>query len=133
THMGSHWAGVAMYLKSMTSNPKIKKQCKEVQEEYDLLLKRNLNPNPKYPSAYIWNSTYDNTTGTDATESKPSRIQDVSHGNHVVSYIVAAYEMGDENWNLADIHKLCNTLKYVIYDEKNNRFMDNVDGTSDSS
>lgn len=131
THMGSHWAGVAMYLKEMTTDSRVKEQCEKLQKDYDLLLKRNLKPNPKYPSAYIWNSTYDNTEGTGASETKPSIIQDVSHGNHVVSYIVAAYELGDKNWSLEDIHKLSNTFKKVIYDKKNNAFADNVDGSVD--
>lgn len=131
THMGSHWAGVAMYLEKMTNDSQIKEQCEKLTKEYDLLLKRNLKSNPKYPSAYVWNSTYDNTEGTDASETRPSIIQDVSHGNHVVSYIVAAYELGAENWSLEDIQKLCNTFKKVIYDKKNNTFADNVDGSPD--
>lgn len=131
-HIGSHWAGIALYLKEMTTNPQIMEQCEKLKNDYDLLLKRNLKPNPKDPSAYVWNATYDNTAGTDASETKPSIIQDVSHGNHVVSYIVAAYELGDKNWSLEDIHKLGNTFKKVIYDKKNNTFADNVDGSPDS-
>lgn len=133
THMGSHWAGVAMYLEKMTTDPAVKEQCKKLKNDYDLLLKRNLKSNPKYPSAYIWNSTYDNTDGTDAPETEPSIVQDVSHGNHVVSYIVAAHELGNKNWSIVDINKLCNTFKKVIYDQKNNTFADKVDGSVDSN
>src|SRR5690606_16883572 len=63
TDMGSYWGGIAMYLKRMTSNLLIKEQCEKLQQDYDLLLKRNLKPNPSYPAAYCWNSTYDNTNG----------------------------------------------------------------------
>jgi hypothetical protein len=133
THMGSHWAGVAMYLKNMTSDNEIKKQCEEMQQQYDLLLKRNLKPNPNFPTAYIWNSTYDNVSGTDAVASKSSIVQDVSHGNHVVSYIISAFQMGDTCWHLKDIHMLCRTLTSVIYNKKMNTFANNVDGSGDPS
>src|SRR5699024_1179666 len=56
THMGSHWAGIAMYLGAITSNSEIKKQTAEVQQQYDLLLKRNMKT---VNNAYVWNSTYD--------------------------------------------------------------------------
>lgn len=131
THMGSHWAGVALYLSKMTTDPQIKRQCEKLQKDYDLLLKRNFKPNPYFPSAYVWNSTYDNTQGTDATETKLGIIQDVSHGNHVVSYIVAAYELGDKDWTKEDIYSLCNTFKLVIYNKDANTFADNVDGSAD--
>lgn len=128
THMGSHWAGIAMYLGALTKNQEIKNQTKEVQRQYDLLLKRNLRT---VNNAYIWHSTYDNVLGTDASTQRKSIIQDVSHGNHVVAYIVAAYEFGNKNWTKTDIDKLCNTLIHYMYNNKTNRFSDNVDGTSD--
>ncbi len=131
THMGSHWAGIAIYLKEICSSTSIKNQCIKVINDYDLLLKRNFKRNPKYAEAYIWNSTYDNVKGTDADAIRPSIIQDVSHGNHVVSYIVAAYEMGSEQWEIHDIQLLCNTVKHVIYNERTNTFSDLVDGSRD--
>lgn len=133
THMGSHWAGIAMYLKEMTSNSDIKGECKKAQEQYDTLLKRNLKLNPTCQSAWVWNSTYDNTMGTDANATESSIIQDVSHGNHVVAYITAAYQLGDMCWRSEDIQSLCNTLKYIIYNKQTNTFADNVDGTKDPS
>lgn len=133
THMGAHWAGIAMYLKEITSDWEVREQCIEVQAQYDLLLKRNLKPNPKFTSAYIWNSTYDNIAGTDAMKTKPSTVQDVSHGNHVINYIVSAFQLDDTCWSLGDIHKLCNTLKYVVYDKNTNSFNDKIDGTQNPS
>lgn len=132
THMGSHWAGTAMYLEKITTNFSIRRQCAKLVTDYDLLLKRNLRSSPTVSQTYIWNSTYDNTTGTNAAETDRPIIQDVSHGNHVVSYIVASYELGSSTWTHADILKLCNTFKEVIYDKRNNKLSDNVDGSSDS-
>ncbi len=133
TDMGSNWAQFAIYLKEITSDSLIKKECEKLLKDYNLLLKRNLKPNPLYPSAYCWNSSYDNTDGTGALKPGSVRIQDVSHGNHVVSYIVAAYKMGDKNWILEDVDKLCNTVKLVLYNKEDNSFRDNVDGSTDPS
>ena len=133
TYMASHWAGIAMYLKKMTADSLIKKECEKLQQQYDLLLKRNLKPNPAYPAAFYWNATYDNADGTDAVGTRSGIVQDVSHGNHVISYIVAAYKMGDKNWLPEDIDKLCNTVKLVLYNKEDNSFHDNVDGSTDPS
>ena len=126
-HMGSHWAGLAMYLNTLTSDKQIQSQTALLVQQYDTLLKRNLKISQ---NGYIWNSTYDNVEGTFAVSSSTNIIQDVSHGNHVVSYIIAAYELGNNNWTLADINKLSYTLKAFMYDRLNNVFHDNVDGSS---
>lgn len=133
THMGSHWAGIAMYLQKLTRDSRVYRQAKKLQQDYDKLLRRNLKPNPDHPSAYIWHSTYDDVEGTGASEADKAIIQDVSHGNHVVSYIVAAYEMGDGNWTRDDVSKLANTVKKVIYNSETNTFYDDVDGTASRS
>lgn len=130
THMGSHWAGIAMYLAEITNNQEIKEQVIEVQRQYDLLLKRNLKIKK---GAYIWNSTYDDVKGTDAYKDKIVRVQDVSHGNHVVLYIISAYKLGNLNWTLLDVEHLVNTFKNRIYKKKENTFADNVNGTNDKS
>src|SRR5690606_25852540 len=94
THMGSHWAGIAMYLGQITNDEEIVKQTDNLQRQYDLLLKRNLKLRN---GAYIWNSTYDDVRGTDAGKGKGNIVQDCSHGNHVVAYVVAAYEVCNKN------------------------------------
>ncbi|HRO85696.1 MAG TPA: hypothetical protein PK110_12800 [Niabella sp.] len=127
THMGSHWAGLALYLNAVTANPEIKSQTTLLIQQYDTLLKRNLRA---YQDGYIWNSTYDNVERSFAGKSSESIIQDVSHGNHVVSYIISAYVMESKNWTLNDIKKLSFTLKRIIYDAQHNRFRDNVDGSA---
>lgn len=132
THMGSHWAGVAMYLEKISSNVEIQNQCNILRQSYDLVLRRNLRPHPLDKEAYVWNSTYDDVTGTFAIKADESLVQDVSHGNHVVSYIVAAYELYNDTWKRRDIQGLCNTLK-AIYKKNENRFSDNVDGSEANS
>ena len=127
THMGSHWAGVAMYLGKLTNNKVIKEQCSTYLNQYDILLKRNFKSKGQ---GYIWNSTYDDVTGTDAGTSKTEITQDVSHGNHVISYIVAAYEAGNRNWTLDDIRKLSYTFSNIIYNKDSNTYSDNVDGSN---
>jgi hypothetical protein len=126
THMGARWATFAIYINAITNNPNIKKHTKTLIKQYNRLLKRNLKTKG---NRYVWHSTYDNVSGTDAGRSSKNNVQDLSHGNHVVTYIVAAYELGNPDWNLNEIHKLCNTLKYV-YNHRSNSFADNVDGSS---
>lgn len=130
THMGSHWAGVAMYLHDLSQNEEIKNQTRLLVDQYDTLLKRNLKIRGR---GYVWNSTYDKVEGTYASEVSEDIIQDVSHGNHVVSYIVAAYEFGNPNWSEADISRLAYTLREFVYDDMRGVFRDNVDGTDDPS
>lgn len=130
THMGSHWAGIAMYLNKLSENEVIKSQTEVLVNQYDCLLKRNLKLKE---NGYVWNSTYDNVEGTYASAVSGDIIQDVSHGNHVVAYIIAAFELGNENWSKEDINRLCYTLTEFVYDSHNNRFKDNVDGSDDES
>lgn len=126
TNMASLWAGIAFYLNKMTTNTRIKKHTKEIVTQFDILLKRNLKIKN---GGYVWNQTYDNTKGTDAFNSKTVRIQDVSHGNHVLAYVIAAYEDGSNSWNKKDLKRFAKTVSNIIYDSNNNLFLDNVDGT----
>lgn len=133
THMGSHYAFIALFLKELTGNSGIKNQCTTFVNMYDTLLKRNLVSNPKHPAAYVWNSSWDNTDGTDARTSPSPSIQDVSHGNHVIGYIFAAKTMNSPNWSNANISALCNTVKQVIFKAQTFTFTDNVDGSASTS
>lgn len=130
THMASHWAGVAMYLNYLSKDNEIKKQTEYLVDQYDILLKRNLKIVDR---SYVWNATYDNVQNTYATKARGDIVQDVSHGNHVVSYIIAAYEFGNENWSREDIMLLSSTLKNIVFDNQSNTFRDNVDGSSNRS
>lgn len=129
THKASHWAHVAIFLKELTKKQNIKNECNDLINMFDLLLKRNLKSNPDFPSAYTWNSTWDDVTGTLAESSPNSVIQDVEHGNHVLAYIVAAKRYNNPNWTDEDMSKLCNTVKKVIFRRNTLSFLDNVDGT----
>lgn len=130
THMGSHWAGIAMYIGALSKDNKIKEQCQALVEQFDILLKRNFKT---HCQGYIWNRTYDNISGTDANTNKVDLVQDVSHGNHVISYIIAAYEFNNKNWTLVDVKKLAFTFSNFIYDKDLRKFNDNVDGSNDNS
>lgn len=130
THMGSHWAGTAMYLNKLSSNPQIKLQAITLVEQYDTLLRRNL---IEVGQGYIWNSTYDDVEGTDGIWLPQDVLQDVAHGNHVVSYLVEAHKFGNVNWTLADINRMVYTMKHYMYDANNIRFYDMVDGSVSTS
>lgn len=129
THMGSLWAFTGLILKEITDKPEIKTQCQELVDMYDLLLKRNLKPNPDFPNAYVWNSTWDSVDGTQAEPTLLSSIQDVSHGNHVTAYLALSKRLNNPNWTDEDIMKVCNTIKQVVYNKNKMTFSDNVDGS----
>src|SRR5690606_13989973 len=80
--------------------------------------------------AYVWNSTYDGYKNAQIRNSAPHQelIQDVSHGNHVVNYIIASYKNDIGNWSKQDIQRLIRTFRLNIY-KADGRFADNVDGT----
>ncbi|HRO85698.1 MAG TPA: hypothetical protein PK110_12810 [Niabella sp.] len=133
THMGSHWAHVGLFLKELTDKAEIKTQCQDVVNMFDLLLKRNLKYNTEFPDAYTWNSTWDDVQGAQAQAASPSTIQDVSHGNHVIAYIVVAKRYNNPNWTDANILAFCNTVKQVMFQQSTVTFTDNVDGTASTS
>ena len=133
THVASHWAYIALMLNQITQNPVIKSQSQELCNMYDLLLKRNLKPNPNYPQAYIWNSSWDNVEGTQASIPNDVALQDVAHGNQVIAYVVAAEELGNPTWKPEDISYFTNTILQVVYNAKTLRFSEMVDGSSPSN
>jgi hypothetical protein len=133
THTSSHWAFIGFFLKEITTDPLIKTQCIELYNMYDLLLKRNLKPNPAFPQAYIWNCSWDDVSGTQANVVTDVVLQDVSHGNHVLSYVTVSKKMGNSNWSDDEMDSLCNTLKLVVYNKETISFADMVDGSPSTS
>ncbi len=131
TYMGSHWATIAMYLKEMSKDQNRIAEYIEVQTIFDTLLKRNLKLNPNHANAYIWNGSWDDVSGVGVEGITPANVelQDVGHANHVVNYIISAYEKGEASWTLVDIQRLCNTAKDIIYSYEDNNFVRNIDGT----
>lgn len=128
THMGAHNAFIAFFLKEITTDPVIKTQCTELYNMYDLLLKRNFKSNPAVPQAYIWNCTWDDVSGTQALPVSDVVIQDIDHGNHVLSYVTTSKKMGNSNWSDEEIDSICNTVRLVIYDNDQHIFSSLVDG-----
>ncbi|MCC6287671.1 MAG: hypothetical protein IT249_07285 [Chitinophagaceae bacterium] len=129
-HMGAHWAAVALLLNKMTSVDSIREQTKSVVEQYDLLAKRGFIKNDFDGGAAMFSQTYGNTKNTDAQESAVSVIQDVSHANHFISYIVLANQLGCESWNDAKITEMANLDKNILY-KGDYTFWDLINGTED--
>lgn len=135
THIGSHWATTAMYLYLLSDNLKNKMIYKSVYKRYNLALRNNLKVGKhKTEKYYYWNSTWDTPyTFLQNQRRKKNKdkkeIQDVTHGNHIVQYILNSYELGLNSWSLKDINLLSNTLRYVIWNSKNFSFSDNINGT----
>ena len=120
THMSANWGLAALYLSETTNDNTIRQQCLSFLNVLNNRLKKNFRVNPLDGNSYIWNATWDDARGN------ASIVQDVSHGNHVVSYIVESYSLG-KYWKREDIDKLCNLVKNVLYNATNNSFYDNLD------
>lgn len=127
-HMGSHWATTAAYL--MKLDPENKSLYNNFINQYNTQLRKSLKTiNINGKECYIWNSTYpDQFTKILKNRKKEIEIQDVTHGNHIIQYIIDCYSLGIGNWSKNDLVKFSNTLKYIIW--KNNLPTDNVDGSS---
>lgn len=131
-HTGANWGIVAMYLKKYDS--KNSQQYDEYINLFDDQLKKALILNKangqKY---YTWNSTYPEKFCSALQKLKNYKpvIQDVSHGNHVVLYLLKANELNNPNWVNFNFKYLSNTLKLNIL--KSNSIADNVDGSSSAS
>lgn len=131
THMGSHWAAIASYLKKLIDDPEQKKVYTKVINRYDKLLRNNFKVKGEgQRTYYIWNSTYNFIT---SEKNKPymrsednSIIQDLTHGNQVVSYIITSFNLGYSEWNSSDIQKLVNTVLYNNWDESQKKFHDSL-------
>lgn len=139
THIGAQWATVALYLSLLSSN---NKDYIAIYNEFNNNLKKNLklyslkNAN----QYYLWNSTYDDVSRNKMAKKRlldnidrKGLIQDVTHGNHVVQYIIDSYELGKGDWEKNDLMYLSNTLKFLIWNSKNKSFSDNIDGTNSNS
>ncbi|HXT83651.1 MAG TPA: hypothetical protein VN704_04880 [Verrucomicrobiae bacterium] len=119
THMASHWAYIASELYFLTKNEKRKKDYLAFVNLYNNDLENNFS---KYDKYILWNQTWDSIT------SGPGIIQDVSHANLVISYIVEAYDLG--LWKDFDaIQRIINTIKDKLWDSQDCFFKDNIDGT----
>lgn len=136
THIGSHWATVAMFLYKLTTDSSNKKIYSSFFTRYDKALKNNFKTyDTDQIQCYSWNSTYDepftNQQKAAAIEKQASsHIQDVAHGNHIIQYILHAHELGLNDWSTHDIQLLANTLKFKIWNEDSFTFADYINGSS---
>lgn len=131
-HMGSHWATVALYLYKITGESKYKDFYDSFNKQLKLALKTTV---IKGSTCYIWNSTYPtrfNNLLNQKNRKYPIEKQDVSHGNHIVQFIIDSYQCKMGGWNINDVTKMCNTLKFIIWANPSNP-SDNVDGSINNS
>lgn len=120
THMASHWAYIAAELYFLTSNQSRRREYFTLDSLYNNKLENNFK---KYEDYISWNQTWDSSINQEE-----DIIQDVSHGNLVVSYIVEASDLG--LWKDTDaIQRLIFTLKEKLWDRKDCSFRDNIDGS----
>lgn len=129
THMTSHWAMVALYLRELSNNSEDKAAYSRFLSLFDNQLKDNFHVTND--GAYVWNMTWDSAWPYDTecnSAPKSSIVQDVSHGNHVVTYIVEAHELSGSVWKDIDVQRLANTVKYVLYNADRNLFNDDLAG-----
>lgn len=124
THMASHWAYIAAELYFLTSSESRRKNYGDFVSVYNSELEKNFT---RYANYIKWNSTWD--FSPDGSRSHlPDLIQDVSHANLIVSYIVEARDLG--LWKDQDaIQRLINTVKDILWDPQKCIFTDNIDGT----
>ena len=124
THMACHWAYIAAELSFLTNSQENKSDYLAFVNLYNSKLEDNFYKYDKYIS---WHSTWDFNLDNTINKNTPI-IQDVSHANLVVSYIVEAYDLG--LWKDSDaIQRIINTLKDKIWDPSDCLFKDNLDGT----
>jgi hypothetical protein len=123
-HMTSHWAYIAAELAFLTANTSRRDDYLNFVNLYNNELEVNFK---RYGRFLKWNSTLD--YDKNGIQTKLIRIiQDVSHANLVVSYMVEALNLG--LWTDTDaIQRLINTLKYKLWIADSCTFADNIDGT----
>lgn len=128
-HTGANWAIVALYLNKYDSQNSI--SYMDFINQFDNQLHKALvlksENGQKY---YCWNSNYPEKFCNALKKIKIYEpiVQDVSHGNHVVLYLLKAKELGNKNWLDFNFDYLRNTLKFKIL--KSNTISDNVDGST---
>ncbi|WP_334126839.1 hypothetical protein, partial [Empedobacter brevis] len=128
-HTGANWGIVAMYLKKY-DNKNSKMYSTYINQFDDQLEKALILKTEGGKKYYTWNSTYPEKfcKGLIKIKNYKPVIQDVSHGNHVVLYLLKAKELNNTNWKDFNFTYLSNTLKLKIL--KDDYISDNVDGTN---
>lgn len=118
THMASHWAYIALNLETLTASPIRAAQCRTVRARIDADLRSQLLSDG---TAYRWSDQWG--------QYPPQSVQDMGHGNHMVSYIVRAWERGDY-WTATDLRLFAGTAWAAWNgDRADPRWAVNVDGS----
>ncbi|MCI3936493.1 hypothetical protein MQX03_04735 [Chryseobacterium aahli] len=131
-HTGANWAIVALYLNKYDF--KNSQTYLTFTNQFDQQLRTALQlKDEKGVKYYVWNSNYPERFCAllKSIKNYDPIIQDVSHGNHVVLYLLKAKELKNKNWENFNFIYLANTLKIKIL--KNNSISDNVDGSSSNA
>lgn len=138
THMASHWAYMAMYLRRLSQdnsaisryNEVIKKYDRELSPYYQSSLRNQIIPNKNVPTAIFFSDRWERFDGIGS---------DMHHAQDTIGYIIEAYELGESEWTELDIFKLRETLKKVIWKGTANGewqsfagFMDGSNGTPET-
>jgi len=112
THMASHWALIALNLSRITTDParravdgKVLEEISQGLPNYPSSLRGQLEPNPSKPEAYFWDDEW-------GSASPPG--QDVSHGNGVIAFVVAAHDAG-AIWSDEDMRRFVALFQQVIW------------------
>ena len=129
-HIGANWASTALYLYKYTND----KKYQSFYTVFDQQLRNNLKEKKVNGHiCYVWNSTYSSSFTKALKENKKYKqeIQDVSHANHIINYIVSASKIEPSVWTKTDLKKFSNTIVEIVW--KKNKFSDNVDGSESIS
>ncbi|SFI79467.1 hypothetical protein [Myroides guanonis] len=131
-HIGANWAIVALYLNKFDS--KNSKDYMTFINIFDNQLEKALQLKEENGQKfYVWSSSYPEKfcKALKNIKNYSTLIQDVSHGNHVVLYLLKSKELKNRNWTEFNFSYLINTLKIKIL--KPHNISDNVDGTFENN
>lgn len=129
THMAAHWAYIAVDLAEITTSRERRDRYTEVFRQiddglpnYPSSLREQLRPHPTDPAAYIWSDVWGGEDGP---------VQDVSHGNGVVAYVVEARDLG-QDWTPEELARFTRTLTSFVMGD-GGRYPELVDGTGEGN
>jgi len=123
-HMGALWGNTALFLKNMSDNSAVRMKASQVYSLFNKALKNNLKvyKSGNY-SCYVWNSTYDvdltKYLSSDSFRSwnKNAEIQDISHGNHIIQFVIDCVKQNEKGWSNRDLAFFSNTLRFNLWNK----------------
>jgi hypothetical protein len=115
THMSAHWAMIAFDLAKTSTNAANVKKYETVYKTFDADLHKQLKKTTV--GGYAWSAPWYNY-----------QVQDVSHGNAVMAYVIHANAYGNTTWTNADMTAFTITLNKTIWPSVN-KTAEFVDGT----